>query len=60
MVGMLYTYTRMKIKKTVTLDSELIEWLGQKIKEKEFGSLSHAIEKGLTRLKREYEQKKEG
>jgi len=49
----------MKIKKTVTLDSELIEWLGQKIKEKEFGSLSHAIEKGLTRLKEEYEKKEE-
>ena len=47
----------MKNKKTVTLDSELIEWLEQKIKEKEFGSLSHAIEKGLTHLKREYERK---
>jgi len=57
---MLYTYTRMKVKKTVTLDSDLIEWLEQQIEEKEFGSLSHAIEKGLTRLKREYEEKEEG
>jgi Arc/MetJ-type ribon-helix-helix transcriptional regulator len=46
----------MKTKKTVTLDSELIEWLKQKIKEKEFGSLSHAIEKGLTVLKAQYEE----
>lgn len=58
---MFYTYAEaMKVKKTVTLDSELIEWLEQKIKEKEFGSLSHAIEKGLTHLKREYEKKEEG
>jgi len=46
----------MKVKKTVTLDSELIEWLEQKIKEKEFGSLSHGIEKALTKLKEEYEK----
>jgi len=52
---MLYTYTRMKIKKTVTLDSDLVKWAVQKIKDREFGSLSHAIEKALLRLKKEYE-----
>jgi len=46
----------MKTKKTVTLDSELIEWLKQKIREKEFGSLSHGIEKALTKLKEEYKK----
>ena len=46
----------MKVKKTVTLDSELIEWLEKKIKEKEFGSQSHGIEKALTKLKEEYEK----
>lgn len=49
----------MKEKKTITIDKELLEWIEQKIKEKEFGSISHAIEKALTRLKREYEKKRE-
>ena len=56
LVGMLYTYTRMKIKKTVTIDSDLVNWTVQKIKDREFGSLSHAIEKALLRLKKEYEK----
>ena len=46
----------MKIKKTITMDKELLAWIEQKIKEKEFGSISHAIEKALTRLKAEYEK----
>ena len=49
----------MKAKKTITIDKELLEWVEQKIKEKEFGSISHAIEKSLTRLKAEYENKGE-
>lgn len=46
-----------KISKTVTIDDRLISWVESKIEEKEFGSLSHAIEKGLTLLKKTYETK---
>ena len=53
---MLYTYTSMKIKKTVTIDPDLVKWAAQKIKDREFGSLSHAIEKALLMLKQEYEK----
>ena len=41
----------MKVKKTITIDKELLVWIEQKIKEKEFGSVSHCIEKALTKLK---------
>lgn len=46
-----------KVSKTVTIDKDLFEWVDRKIKEKEFGSLSHAIEKGLTLLKKQSEPK---
>lgn len=46
----------MKVKKTVTIDEELIEWLKRMMELKEFGSVSHGIEKGLTKLKEEYEK----
>ena len=49
-------YTRMKLQKTVTLDSELVKWIEQQIKEKEFGSLSHALEKAVTKLRKDYEK----
>ena len=45
----------MKIKKTITIDKQLLEWVEQKIKEKEFGSISHAIEKAVTELRKKYE-----
>ena len=48
----------MKVKKTITIDKELLEWIERKIKEKEFGSVSHCVEKALLHLKAEYEQKK--
>jgi Arc/MetJ-type ribon-helix-helix transcriptional regulator len=47
----------MKVKKTITTDKELLEWVEQKIEQKEFGSVSHAIEKALTKLKEEYQEK---
>jgi Arc/MetJ-type ribon-helix-helix transcriptional regulator len=46
-----------KMPKTVTIDSELLEWLEGMIKVKEFGSLSHAIEKALYQLKKQYDKK---
>ena len=45
-----------KIPKTVTINKELLDWIDQKIDEKEFASLSHAVEKGLYQLKKNYEQ----
>jgi len=45
----------MKVKKTITIDKELLEWIERKIKEKEFGSISHAIEKAVTELQKKYE-----
>jgi Arc/MetJ-type ribon-helix-helix transcriptional regulator len=45
----------MKVKKTITIDKELLDWTEQKIKEKEFGSLSHGIEKALFELKKKYD-----
>jgi len=45
----------MKIKKTVTINKDLLDWIDQKIDEKEFASLSHAVEKGLYQLKKTYE-----
>lgn len=47
----------MKVKKTVTLDEKLVKWIEKMIKKKEFGSLSHSIEKGLFKLREEYEKK---
>jgi Arc/MetJ-type ribon-helix-helix transcriptional regulator len=46
----------MKLKKTVTINQELLDWINQKIEEREFASLSHAVEKGLYKLKKSYEQ----
>ena len=44
----------MKVKKTVTLDEDLIKWIEKMIEKKEFGSISHAIEKALVKLKEGY------
>jgi len=46
----------MKRTKTVTINEELLKWIDDMIEKHEFGSLSHAIEKGLYKLKAEYEQ----
>lgn len=42
--------------KTITLDRALLEWLEAMVEKKEFGSISHGIEKALARLKEEYER----
>ncbi len=49
-----------KTKKSVmvTLDQDLLKWLGDEIDNKEFGSISHGIEKALTLMKQQYEEKK--
>jgi Arc/MetJ-type ribon-helix-helix transcriptional regulator len=48
----------MKLKKTITINQDILDWINQKIEEKEFASLSHAVEKGLYQLKKNYEQSK--
>ena len=41
----------MKLKKTVAIDEDIYEWVMQKVKLKEYASLSHAIQKALLDLK---------
>lgn len=57
MVCFTHTKKTMKVKKTITIDEELLEWLEKMMKLKEFGSASHGIEKALTKLKEDYEDK---
>ena len=47
----------MKKKITITLDDNLLEWIEKKVKEKEFSSVSHGIQKSVMKLKQEYEKK---
>ncbi len=43
---------RAKEKTSITLDPELKQWIQEKIKEKKFASVSHAVEYALQELKR--------
>lgn len=47
----------MKLKKTIAIDEDLYEWLLEKVKEKEFGSISHGIAKALVMLREDYQKK---
>ena len=49
---------RRKIKTSVTIDPDLFNWVQEKIKTREFSSITHAIERGLILLKEEVERKK--
>jgi len=40
----------MKEKITITVNSELLEWIDSQIKEYKFGSRSHAFELGIYKL----------
>lgn len=42
-----------KKKTSVSLDKNLIEWIQDKIEEKRFASVSHAVEYALERLRKE-------
>ena len=42
-----------KLRKNVTIDERLIEWVETQIEKKRFASLSHAIEFALMKLKEE-------
>jgi Arc/MetJ-type ribon-helix-helix transcriptional regulator len=47
----------MKVTRSITIDKDLLKWLEDMVKKKEFGSVSHGIEKSITRLKEEYENR---
>jgi hypothetical protein len=40
-----------KLRRNVTIDEKLIEWVNKKIEKKQFASLSHAIELALYQFK---------
>jgi len=42
-----------KKKTSVSLDDDLLKWIRNKIKEKKFASVSHAVEYALEKLRRE-------
>lgn len=46
-----------KKKKTIVLNSDLVEWIEEMIKKKEFASLSHAISKALFKLRESYKKR---
>ena len=48
-----------KRKVTITLNGSLLEWVQEKIKRKEFGSVSHAIEKALFDMREREKEEKE-
>jgi Arc/MetJ-type ribon-helix-helix transcriptional regulator len=48
----------LSIKRSVSIDPELFDWVESKIKEKRFSTLSHAINEALLKLKNEIVLKK--
>lgn len=42
-----------KIKKTVTIDANLLAWVKEQIRDKRFASVSHAIEYALNKIMKE-------
>lgn len=48
----------LSVKRSVSIDPELFQWVAEKIQEKRFSTLSHAINEALLKLKNEIEMKK--
>ena len=44
-----------KLKRSIAIDPDLLEWIKEMMEKKEFTSVSQAIDKALTLLKRQYE-----
>jgi len=42
-----------KVKKTVTIDTDLLAWVKKQIQDKRFASISHAIEYALNKIMKE-------
>lgn len=46
----------MRLKLSVTIDSELIDWADKRVKERIFRSRSHALEYALSELKKKMDR----
>ena len=49
---------RLAVKRSVSIDPELFDWIESKIKEKRFSTISHAVNEALLNLKKEIDHKK--
>ena len=47
----------MRVKKTITLPKDIIDWLEQEIKERRFSSISHGIEFAIYQLMKKEKEK---
>lgn len=45
----------LSVKRSVSIDPDLFEWIESKIEEKRFSSISHAVNEAILRLKNEIE-----
>jgi len=41
----------MKVKRSVAIDKDIYDWVMEKVRRKDYASLSHAVQKGLLELK---------
>ena len=48
--------SRRKIKTSVALDPEIVNWVKEMIKARRFATVTHAVEYGLYHLKEKHEQ----
>lgn len=46
-----------KVRRSVTLSREILEWINKQIKEKRFNNVSHALEYAIYHLMKEEEQR---
>lgn len=49
---------RLSVKRSVSIDPELFDWIESKIKEKRFSTISHAVNEALLNLKKEIKSEK--
>ena len=49
----------MRVRKSITLPKDLVDWLNKKIEERRFYNLSHAVEEALRLLKKREEELRE-
>jgi len=49
----------MRLKKTVTLPKDVVEWLQEQIKERRFSNLSHGLEYAVYQLMKKEKRKNE-
>lgn len=52
------TETMAKVRRSVTISKELLDWVNRQIEQKRFKDVSHAIDFALYHLKQEDESKK--